>query len=95
MLSFQVLRIERSGIQIMQILLIAGVFIVAAFGGYVGGRIAGDGRGPAYGLYGSLGGALLLLYVLLPSGGLFGIIVAASAILGGLNGGLFSVRAKR
>lgn len=91
-LSFQVLQIEQNGNQLLQFLLIGGVFIIAAIGGFVAGRMAGDGRGPAYGVYGSLGGAILLLYVLVPSGGLFGYIVAISAILGGLNGGMFSGR---
>ena len=94
-LSFQVLQLQQSGIQLLQILLIIGVFIVAALGGYVAGRIAGDGRGPAYGVYGSLGAMLLMLYVMVPSGGMLGFIVALSAVLGGLNGGLFSSRVSR
>jgi len=91
-LSFQVLGVQKIGVQLIQIALIAGAFLGSAFGGYVAGRMAGDGRGPAYGVYGSLSGVLLLLYVLVPSGGLLGFIVALSAILGGLNGGLFSSR---
>jgi len=61
-------------------------------GGYFAGKIAADGRGPAYGVYGSLGSVAVFLYVLLSSGGILGIMVAASAVFGGLNGGLFSVR---
>lgn len=91
-LGFQVLRLEQGGFEIIQILLIVGAFCIAALGGYFVGKIAGDGRGPAYGVYGSLGGVAVFLYVLLSSGGLLGIIVAASAFLGGLNGGLMSMR---
>lgn len=94
-LSFQVLRLEQGGFEIIQIALIVGAFVIAALGGYVSGKIAGDGRGPAYGVYGSLGGVILFLYVLLSSGGLFGLIVAASAIFGGLNGGLLSARVSK
>ena len=65
-LSFQVLKIGEDGIQIIQFILIAGVFLIVLLGGYVAGRIAGDARGPAYGVYGSLGGVLPLLYVLVP-----------------------------
>ena len=93
--SFQVLRIEQRGIQFLQIVLIIGVFSFALLGGFVAGRIAGDGRGPAYGVYGSLSGVLLVLYVLVPSGGLMGVIVALSAALGGLNGGLLGSRPAR
>jgi hypothetical protein len=94
-LSFQVLRVQQSGVQLIQLVLIAGVFLSAALGGFVAGRMAGDGRGPAYGVYGSLSSVLLLLYILVPSGGVLGFIVALSAILGGLNGGLFSGRVSR
>ena len=94
-LGFQVLQVQQSGNQLIQFLLIAGVFLFAALGGFVAGRMAGDGRGPAYGVYGSLSGVILLVYVLVPSGGLLGFIVAISAILGGLNGGLFSARVSR
>jgi hypothetical protein len=92
MLGFQALRFKQGGFEIIQILLIIGAFFIAALGGYFTGKIAGDGRGPAYGIYGSLGGVAVFLYVLLSSGGLLGIIVAASAVFGGLNGGLMSVR---
>ena len=91
-LGFQVLRFEKGGFEIIQILLIVGAFLIAALGGYYAGKIAGDGRGPAYGVYGSLGGVAVFLYVLLSSGGLLGIIVVASAVLGGFNGGLMSAR---
>lgn len=94
-LSFQVLKLEKIGVQILQILLIVGAFIIAALGGFVAGRIARDGRGPAYGVYGSLSGGVLLLYMLLPSGGILGLIVALSAFLGGLNGGMLSSRISR
>ena len=89
-LSFQLLRLEQGGFDIIQIIMIIGAFCVAAIGGYFAGKIAGDGRGPAYGVYGSLGGVVVFLYVLLSSGGLLGIIVAISAVLGGLNGGFMS-----
>ena len=91
-LGFQVLRLEQGGFEIIQILLIIGAFCIAALGGYFAGKIAADGRGPAYGVYGSLGSVAVFLYVLLSSGGILGIMVAASAVFGGLNGGLFSVR---
>ena len=78
--SFQFMQIGQNGIQLIQIVLIIGVFLCGLLGGFVAGRMAGDGRGPAYGVYGSLSGVLLLLYVLVPSGGLLGVIVALSAV---------------
>ena len=94
-LSFQALRLQQGSFEIIQITLIIGAFVIAALGGYAAGKIAGDGRGPAYGVYGSLGGATLFLFVLLSSGGLLGVIVATSAVFGGLNGGLLSARVSK
>ncbi len=94
-LAFQVLKISLGGNQLIQVMLIVGVFLISLLGGFVTGRMAGDGRGPAYGVYGSFSSVILIVYVLVPSGGLLGIIMAVSTILGGLNGGLLSARASR
>jgi hypothetical protein len=94
-LSFQVLKLQTSGIQLLQILLMAGSFLVAGLGGYICARISSDGKGPAYGVYGSVSGAVVFLYVLIPSGGILGVIVAGTAVLGGFNGGLLGMRIGR
>lgn len=91
-LAFQILKLEDRGVALFQIAVLIGSFLAAALAGWAAGRIAGDGRGPAYGVYGSLGGAFLLLYMLVPSGGVLGLIVALSVVFGGFNGGLLSSR---
>jgi hypothetical protein len=73
--------------------LMSSVFLVALIGGFLAGRIAKDGRGPAYGVYGSLLSVIMILYTILPN--LTAIPIALAAILGGLNGGMFSMRRRR
>ena len=73
--------------------LMASVFLVALIGGYFGGRIAQDRRGPAYGVYGSLVSVIMILYTILPN--VAAIPVALAALLGGFNGGLFSLRRRK
>ena len=55
-LGFQVLRIERGGFEIIQILLIIGAFMIAALGGYYAGKIAGDHCHSALALFEYLSG---------------------------------------
>lgn len=66
-------------------------FVGPFFIGWFVSKMAGDLRGPSYGLIGSFGGLIPIVVVLVPSG-IFGIIIAFTALLGGLNGGLFAMR---
>jgi len=59
--------------------------------GWVVAKMAADMRGPSYGLIGSFGGLVPIIAVLVPAG-VFGIIIALTTLLGGLNGGLFAMR---
>jgi hypothetical protein len=61
-------------------------------GGYIFGKLAGDGRGLTYGVVGSSGSVVLCLILVLPSGGLLGIMLAVISIAGGINGGLLCLR---
>jgi hypothetical protein len=69
----------------------AGAFLVALFIG----KWAADNRGPTYGLVGSLGSALFILIIMLPAGGLLGLLVAVMTLTGGLNGGLVTLKSQR
>lgn len=81
-------RINRDFIQAsMLVACFAGPFLI----GWIVAKMAADLRGPSYGLIGSFGGLIPIVVVLVP-GGLFGIIVAFSAVLGGFNGGLMAMR---
>ena len=74
-----------------QVWMMIGIFIGAFLIGWLISKMAADNRGPTYGLIGSLGSVLLLIFVLLPAGEL-GLLAAGAALAGGLNGGLFSQR---
>lgn len=78
------------GIQVGMLLACFGLpFLIA----WLIAAMAGDGLGPNYGIYGSLGAAVPLLIVV-GSSGIFGVILALTTFLGGLNGGMLSMRRK-
>jgi hypothetical protein len=54
--------------------------------------LAHDSRGHSYGIFGSLGGAALILVVVFQANLKIGFIILAVTILGGLNGDLMSQR---
>ncbi len=74
-----------------QLALMGGSFLGPLLIGWLIGRWADDGQGPAYGLLGSLGSLVLIVFAVLPSGPL-GLLIAVVAVAGGLNGGLLSER---
>jgi hypothetical protein len=92
-ISYQLAEGAEQVIPVALLGLMGSVFLVAMIGGYLGGKIAKDGRGPAYGIYGSLVSVIMILYTILPN--LTAIPVAFVALFGGLNGGLFSSRRRR
>ncbi len=75
----------------VQVVLIIASFLGPFVIGWIIGKMAGDRRGPTYGVYGSLGSAAILLFTALPTG-LVGVMLVIAAVAGGLNGGLFSVQ---
>jgi len=74
--------------------IIACSFIGPFLIGWLGGRMAADGRGPTYGAVGSLGAILPVVFVLIPSG-IFGFMVLMVLFLGGVNGGLLSLSSRK
>jgi hypothetical protein len=64
-----------------------GPFVIA----WVVGKLAADGRGPTYGVYGSFGSISILVIVALPTG-VLGLMLIVAAFAGGLNGGLYSLQ---
>ncbi len=77
---------------ILQLVLMLSVFIGSLIAGFLFGKLAADGRGPTYGVFGSLGSIILSLFIVFPSGGILGIMLAVIAVAGGINGGLLSMR---
>jgi hypothetical protein len=91
--SILFLKQVQAGAAMVQILLIVAAFAGPFLVGWLTGRMAGDGRGPSYGVYGSLGSVMILLLLALPTG-LLGIMMIMVSIAGGLNGGLFSLHGR-
>ena len=89
-----VLDSSESAILIVQLGLIVSEFLGPLLSGWLIGRMAADGRGPTYGVIGSLGSVGLILFMLLPTG-IIGLMVAVVALAGGLNGGLLSEGRRR
>jgi len=77
----------------VQLILLVVSFIGPFLIGWLIGRMAADGRGPTYGLFGSFGSVGVLLSVALPSG-IVGLMLIVVAIAGGLNGGMASIRSR-
>ena len=77
----------------LQLVLLIATFLGPFLIGWIIGKMAGDGRGPTYGVYGSLGSIAILFFTALPSG-LVGVMLVFAAVAGGLNGGLFSTQGR-
>jgi sugar phosphate permease len=82
-----------AGETFVQLALLLACFIGPFLIGWLSSALAADGRGPTYGLYGSLGSIIVLVFVALPTG-LLGLMLIVASISGGLNGGLFSLRGR-
>ena len=81
----------KSGVSTVQMILMVVTFLGPFLIGWLVSSLAADGRGPTYGVYGSLSSVVVLVLVALPTG-LLGVMLVVAAISGGLNGGLFSLR---
>jgi hypothetical protein len=62
-----------------------GPFVIA----WIISGMAGDGRGPTYGVYGSFGAAIPLLFALLYTRTILVLLMVVIVLAGGLNGGIF------
>jgi len=91
LIAFRVLSRNESMVPAIQLMLMVSAFLGPFLSGWFTGRLAADGRGPTYGVIGSLVSVVLTLVVLVPSG-ILGLLVAVVALAGGLNGGLLSQR---
>lgn len=79
---------------VLQALMIAASFLGPFLTGWIVGTLARDSRGPAYGMVGSLGSIVVLLFVAVPTAGLFGLMMVIVAAAGGFNGGMISLRGR-
>jgi hypothetical protein len=91
MVSYGVLTQTGPAVETLQIGMMVSILVGNFLTGWLIGRMADDNRGPTYGLLSSLGSLVLIFFVVLPTG-ILGLLVAAMAIAGGLNGGILSLR---
>jgi hypothetical protein len=80
---------EAAGVDMLQVLVLlaclVGPFVIA----WIITGMAGDGRGPTYGIYGSFGGAMPLLFAFLTTRSVLVLLMVIVTLAGGLNGGTF------
>jgi len=90
-ISFSVISRNKINNDFIQVIILAASFLGPFVIGWVIAKMAADLHGLSYGFLGSIGSLIPIVVVLVPTG-LFGVITALTAILGGLNGGLFGMR---
>jgi len=78
-----------AGADILQVFVLlaslVGPFVIA----WIITGMAGDGRGPTYGVYGAFGEAVPLVFAFLYTRSIFIILMIVIVLAGGLNGGIF------
>lgn len=71
-----------------------GEFLLAALLGFLVTKIANDGRGHTYGIYGGLVG-MAVIVILMRSSPLLGVLVGAMALFGNFNGATLAEAQRR
>jgi hypothetical protein len=69
--------------------IILSLFVGCFLSAWLMGAMAGDGRGPTYGIYGGFFAAVLAWVILAP-GGMVAVLAGLAAIAGGFNGGVWA-----
>jgi|WetSurMetagenome_2_1015567.scaffolds.fasta_scaffold125937_3 hypothetical protein len=80
---------------LMQVLVLLACLIGPFVIGWVISGMAGDGRGPTYGIYGSFGSAVPLFLLLLYTRSIVILLMVVVVLAGGLNGGTFGEYMRR
>jgi len=80
---------EATGVDLLQVFVLlaclVGPFLVA----WIITGMASDGRGLTYGVYGSFGAAVPLIFAFLTTRSILVLLMVAVVLAGGLNGGIF------
>ena len=80
---------QAAGVDLLQVFVLLasliGPFVIA----WIITGMAGDGHGPTYGVYGSFGAAVPLLFALLTTRSILVLLMIVIVLAGGLNGGIF------
>ena len=80
---------EATGVDLLQVFVLlaclVGPFVIA----WIITGMAGDGRGPTYGVYGSFGAAMPLIFAFLTTRSILVLLMVVVVLAGGFNGGVF------
>lgn len=90
MVAYLAAQNPEGGRDVVQVIVFVFTFLGPLLIAWMVGRLAGDNRGPTYGVYGSVGSVMVLFLTALPTG-LIGVMLIIAAVAGGLNGGLLSL----
>ena len=77
------------GADLLQVFVLLACLVGPFLIGWVITAMAGDGRGPTYGIYGSFGGAVPLVFAFVSTRSIFVLLLVVVTLAGGLNGGAF------
>ena len=80
---------QASGADLLQVFVLLACLVGPFVIGWVITAMAGDGRGPTYGVYGSFGGAVPLVLAFLSTRSILVLLMVVVTLAGGLNGGAF------
>lgn len=78
-----------SGADLLQVFVLLASLIGPFLIAWIITGMAGDGRGPTYGVYGSFGAAVPLVFALLTTQSILVLFMIVIVLAGGLNGGIF------
>ena len=79
---------QATGADLLQVIVLLACLIGPFLIGWIITGMAGYGRGPTYGVYGSLGAAVPLLFAFLYTRAIIILLMVVVALAGGLNGGI-------
>ena len=76
---------------LIQMGLMLAIFAANFATAWLVGKMASDLKGPTYGIVSSISSAAIVMVVMVPAGGVFGLLAAVVALAGGFNGGVASL----
>ena len=78
-----------AGADMLQVIVLLASLIGPFVIGWIITGMAGDGRGPTYGVYGSFGAAMPLVFAFVYTRAIIIVLMIVVVLAGGLNGGIF------
>jgi hypothetical protein len=79
-----------TGADVMQVIVLLASFVGPFLIALIITAMAGDGRGPTYGVYGAFGAGVPLVFAFGYSRSIFILLMVVIVLAGGLNGGIFA-----